>query len=78
MRLESPHRKRPVPAARIRREAAREDRGRGRQLERGEDNLLCLESLYAQVPPPDRVLFIDNDSQDGSWQRVAARFPRSR
>ncbi len=42
----------------------------------GEDNLLCLESLYAQVPPPDRVLFIDNDSQDGSWQRVAARFPK--
>jgi len=42
----------------------------------GEDNLLCLESLYAQGATLERVFFVDNASCDGSWERVVARFPQ--
>lgn len=42
----------------------------------GEDNLLCLESLYAQEPALERVYFVDNGSCDGSPERVVARFPQ--
>jgi GT2 family glycosyltransferase len=42
----------------------------------GEDNLECLASLQAQVPPVDVLLFVDNASSDGSPELVAERFPR--
>ena len=40
----------------------------------GEDNLRCLESLLAQSPALDSVLFVDNASTDGSAEAVEARF----
>ncbi len=30
----------------------------------------CLQSLKAQTRLPDRILVVDNDSQDGSWQQA--------
>jgi hypothetical protein len=41
----------------------------------GEDNLRCLESLLAQGPALERILFVDNASSDGSPERVSERFP---
>jgi GT2 family glycosyltransferase len=35
----------------------------------------CLESLAAQTRPPDRTIVVDNASNDGSPDRIAARFP---
>jgi len=35
----------------------------------------CLEALLAQVPAPDEVLLVDNHSDDGSREFVAANFP---
>lgn len=42
----------------------------------GEENLACVESLLAQGPALERVVFVDNGSCDGSWERVVARFPQ--
>ncbi|MBI5433847.1 MAG: glycosyltransferase family 2 protein [Planctomycetes bacterium] len=41
----------------------------------GDENLACVESLYAQGSAVERVIFVDNGSCDGSWERVVARFP---
>lgn len=38
----------------------------------------CLEALLAQVPAPDEVLVVDNHSDDGSREFVAAHFPAVR
>lgn len=38
----------------------------------------CLEALLAQVPPPDEVIVVDNHSDDGSREVVAAAFPQVR
>ncbi|MBL8726860.1 MAG: glycosyltransferase family 2 protein [Planctomycetes bacterium] len=38
----------------------------------------CLEALLGQQPPPDEVLLVDNHSDDGSRDLVAARFPSVR
>ncbi len=38
----------------------------------------CLDALLAQTRPADRILVVDNDSQDGSWEiaaEIAARHP---
>ena len=40
----------------------------------GDENLACLRSLLDQEPPPERILFVDNASSDGSPERVAERF----
>jgi len=41
----------------------------------GERNLDCLRSLVAQGLTPERVVFVDNASTDGSLERVRAEFP---
>lgn len=41
----------------------------------GEQNLECLESLRAQGEALAHVVFVDNGSCDGSWERVAQRYP---
>lgn len=38
----------------------------------------CLAALLAQEPPPDEVLLVDNHSDDGSRELVAAQFPSVR
>ncbi len=38
----------------------------------------CLESLFAQDPPPGEVLVVDNHSEDGSREWVAQHFPRAK
>ncbi|MCB9870443.1 MAG: glycosyltransferase family 2 protein [Planctomycetes bacterium] len=38
----------------------------------------CLGALLAQDPPPDEVLLVDNQSEDGSVALVKARFPAVR
>lgn len=38
----------------------------------------CLGALLAQEPPPDEVLLVDNHSDDGSRELVAAEFPTVR
>ncbi len=43
----------------------------------GERNLACLESLRAQGAELSSTIFVDNGSQDGSWQRVAERYPET-
>ncbi|MCC6784094.1 MAG: glycosyltransferase family 2 protein [Planctomycetes bacterium] len=35
----------------------------------------CLRALLAQTPPPDEVILVDNHSDDGSREFVAAQFP---
>lgn len=42
----------------------------------GEQNLACVRSLLAQGLVPERIVFVDNASSDGSAERVAAEFPR--
>jgi GT2 family glycosyltransferase len=41
----------------------------------GEGNLDCLASLEEQQPPLAALVFVDNDSSDGSPALVAERFP---
>jgi GT2 family glycosyltransferase len=41
----------------------------------GEDNLVCLRSLLEQGLAPERVVFVDNASSDGSLERVRAAHP---
>jgi GT2 family glycosyltransferase len=41
----------------------------------GERNLACLRSLAAQGLAPERIVFVDNASSDGSLERVRAAFP---
>ncbi|MEX1024223.1 MAG: glycosyltransferase family 2 protein [Planctomycetota bacterium] len=41
----------------------------------GEENLVCLAALAAEGLPPERTVFVDNASSDGSLERVAAEFP---
>jgi len=41
----------------------------------GEQNLACVRSLLAQGLPPERIVFVDNASTDGSLERVRAAFP---
>ncbi len=41
----------------------------------GDDNLTCLDSLLAQSLAQEQCVFVDNASQDGSLERVRARFP---
>lgn len=38
----------------------------------------CLEALLAQQPAPDEVIVVDNHSDDGSRELVAARWPQVR
>jgi GT2 family glycosyltransferase len=38
----------------------------------------CLDALLAQVPPPAEVIVVDNHSDDGSRELVAARYPSVR
>ncbi|MCB9876036.1 MAG: glycosyltransferase family 2 protein [Planctomycetes bacterium] len=38
----------------------------------------CLDALLAQDPPPDEVLLVDNHSDDGSRELVAANYPAVR
>ena len=38
----------------------------------------CLAALLAQSPPPLEVILVDNHSDDGSREHVAARFPQVR
>jgi len=42
----------------------------------GEDNLRCLDSLLASGLEQERIVFVDNGSEDGSAETVAERFPR--
>jgi GT2 family glycosyltransferase len=42
----------------------------------GEQNLACVCSLLAQGLAPERIVFVDNASHDGSPERVAAQFPQ--
>jgi GT2 family glycosyltransferase len=45
----------------------------------GKDYLAaCLSALQAQDPPPDEILVVDNHSDDGSRDFVAAQFPSVR
>lgn len=41
----------------------------------GERNLDCVRSLLAQGLAPERIVFVDNASTDGSCERVRAAFP---
>lgn len=41
----------------------------------GAENLACVESLVAQGAAVERVIFVDNGSCDGSWERVVAKYP---
>lgn len=41
----------------------------------GEDNLECISSLLGAGIAPERIVFVDNGSTDGSREAVAARFP---
>ena len=41
----------------------------------GERNLDCLRSLASQGLAPERIVFVDNASSDGSLERVRAAFP---
>ena len=38
----------------------------------------CLDALLAQDPPPGEVIVVDNHSDDGSRELVAARYPQVR
>lgn len=38
----------------------------------------CLDALFAQLPPPDEVLLVDNQSTDGSVELARGRHPRVR
>jgi GT2 family glycosyltransferase len=38
----------------------------------------CLDALLAQVPPPAEVIVVDNHSDDGSRELLAARYPTVR
>ncbi|NOT29830.1 MAG: glycosyltransferase family 2 protein [Planctomycetes bacterium] len=40
----------------------------------GEQNLACVRSLLAQGLAPERIVFVDNASSDGSAERVVAEF----
>ncbi len=42
----------------------------------GDENLVCLESLFAEGDALERVIFVDNGSCDGSWERALAAFPQ--
>ncbi len=42
----------------------------------GEQNLACLASLRAAGLPEERIVLVDNGSQDGSLELLRARFPR--
>lgn len=42
----------------------------------GEANLDCLASLVDEGFEPERIVFVDNGSSDGSRELVRARFPR--
>lgn len=44
----------------------------------GEANLACLRSLAAEGLAPERIVFVDNASQDGSREAVQACFPTLR
>ncbi len=45
----------------------------------GKDYLpACLDALLAQDPPPAEVIVVDNHSDDGSRELVAARYPQAR
>jgi GT2 family glycosyltransferase len=41
----------------------------------GQQNLACLRSLLSQGLAPERIVFVDNASSDGSPERVALEFP---
>ena len=41
----------------------------------GDENLACLASLRAQGLPEERIVFVDNASEDGSRERVHERHP---
>ena len=41
----------------------------------GERNLACVRSLLEQGLPPERIVFVDNASSDGSLERVTGTFP---
>jgi GT2 family glycosyltransferase len=41
----------------------------------GDENLDCVASLLAEGIPPERVVFVDNGSNDGSAELVERRFP---
>lgn len=38
----------------------------------------CLDALLAQVPPPSEVIVVDNHSDDGSRELIAAKYPTVR
>jgi len=44
----------------------------------GEDNLACLASLQDAGLPPERVVFVDNGSADGSLELALADYPELR
>ncbi len=41
------------------------------------DTLLCVRSLESSSRPPDRIIVIDNGSEDGSEERLRAALPRA-
>lgn len=41
----------------------------------GEENLACIASLVADGIAPERIVFVDNASHDGSFERVCASYP---
>ena len=41
----------------------------------GEDNLTCIDSLLSEGVPSERIVFVDNASDDGSLESVRKRYP---